>query len=147
MKERWSQYSGSDGFAFFNTMWYLALATYLFFALLNLAALNAYVLFCECKQKKIEQSTFLEVLALELIKKYAADRPSNLQANLLAMNKAITGDTTAAQHQRGKCIQCKSYTRGICKLCKQRACKNHFKKFPICIECSDKIDENFKLPK
>ena len=66
-----------------------------FETLLDLAALNAYVLFAECTMQKSKIAKFLENLALQLVDIYASGMTKSLNINVALMNNLVTHKTTS----------------------------------------------------
>ena len=119
----------------------------LFYTFLNLAALNAYVVYLECKKVKPDRSEFLQDLALELVQKYALQQPKTLHAELVVLNKLVTGKTCYTCHWRGKSVTCGVFTCCVCFQCKERLCKDHCQKIHICDTCNGKNDVKTKNSK
>src|SRR5688500_14832864 len=60
-----------------------------FMCLLDIAALNAYVVWLECNGIKPTRASFLQTLSLAMVKDYAANRAQNLHGNLVLMNSLV----------------------------------------------------------
>ena len=114
----------------------MTMATYLFFTLLDLAALNAYVLFTECTNTKPDRSDFIKTLAVQLGQEYAVHHSNNLHDNVALCNSIVTNNVTKLA-KRGKCYLCNTIACGACCICNKRCCKDHCMKTSVCEQCCE----------
>ncbi|KAF4530225.1 hypothetical protein B566_EDAN018301 [Ephemera danica] len=120
----------------------------LIYHLINVAALNAYVMYSCTKTENVVRRVFLRELALSLIKPYVETRAAipNLSKSLAGMVKKYAGiadnggneiGEPPAARKTARCKRCPrakdSKTNVQCKLCKSHVCNTH--RVTLCLEC------------
>lgn len=122
----------------------------IFFSLINIAGVNAQVLYLMLKENErpILRRNFLKLLSLELMKEHMYSRskitclPIDLKAFLqLQYPQSSTSASSSPQKKkmRGTCTLCgrskNSSTTMMCSMCSHFVCKNHSSKNIVCNNC------------
>lgn len=122
----------------------------IFFTLLNVCGINAYVIFNHNSKKVLSRRVFLKKLALDLIKENLAQRENNLhlkrdvRGNIRRFmpeeaNKNHPLQPNAAPKRCGDCPRKKDRkTKYCCQNCSKPICQEHIK--ALCSECSNNIN-------
>ncbi|XP_022160174.1 piggyBac transposable element-derived protein 4-like [Myzus persicae] len=128
----------------------------IFYSLMNIAGINAQVLFSYFKHNNAPKirRLFLKTLAFDLMKEHLASRaqisslPSDI-SSFLKIKYAVpsTSDvSTTPRSKRGTCFECgrkkNAATSMKCTKCMRFICKLHSKKIIICEKCSNNDDND-----
>jgi len=128
----------------------------IFYSLMNIAGINAQVLFSYSKHNNAPKMRrlFLKTLAFDLMKEHLASRaqitslPSDI-SSFLKIKYAVpsTSDaSTTPPSKRGTCFECgrkkNAATSMKCTKCMRFVCKLHSNKIIICEKCSNNDDND-----
>ena len=106
---------------------------YFFYTLVDLAALNAYVIHTEYT-KKVDRFVFLQNLALQLVEEYANCWAPGLHLSVLACNSKVTGKPIIPS-QRDKYYLCDNLGHRFSCKCNIHCCNLHCRKTLVCNMC------------
>lgn len=126
----------------------------IFYALLNIGALNSYIIFKRnAETPEMRRRLFLRLLARELCKEHMTSRtaiqstPNNTKRRLREiLHLEDQTDSTATPDDRvsGRCFLCdwrkNRLSKTRCRACKQFICREHTSQ-PVCTDCSRDDEE------
>lgn len=122
----------------------------IFFQVMNIAALNSYIVYKFYPKNEVSRREFLKMLALSLMKPHLQMRANiiNLPCDVkqyLKKYKANIDEKRATKSLRGKCSLCEWKKNRVttiqCSVCESMACKEHVVTTHICLACKGNQNE------
>ena len=127
-----------------------------FYTLLNVSTINAYILYCHNPENKLKRRLFIKNVSMQLVQEalkrrlqnihLSRDLKSGIRRMLPESEESSTYSQASTSNRAKRCELCERSrdrkVKTVCTTCGKHVCKDHSKLFVQCITCHESASNN-----
>ena len=127
-----------------------------FYTLLNVSTINAYILYCHNPENKLKRHLFIKNVSMQLVQEalkrrlqnihLSRDLKSGIRRMLPESEESSTYSQASTSNRAKRCELCERSrdrkVKTVCTTCGKHVCKDHSKLFVQCITCHESASNN-----